>query len=142
MTIVVWTPEAMAADRLSTRGDTNYYLRKLWRVGNEVIGLAGGSDYCVALLAWFQAGAKLEDWPRWQDKDDYAIALVARQGKCFLYDRTPHPIEILQDFCAIGSGREVALGALSQGASAVDAVASAIIWTNTCGGAIDREALV
>ena len=68
MTIIVWAPEAMAADRLSTRGDTNYFLRKLWRVGNEVIGLAGGSDYCTPYSPGFKPAPKRKTGPAGKTK--------------------------------------------------------------------------
>ena len=139
MTVVVWTPKGMAADSMMTRGDTIYFVKKLFRVGGKVVGLAGGSDYCTAWLAWYTAGADPEKYPTTQKEEDCAVTMVGDKDSCVLYDRTPYPVEVFQPYAAIGSGREVALGALSQGASAVAAAHSACQWVIGCGGCISTE---
>lgn len=142
MTIIVWTPQAMAADSLACRGDTKMFLRKMHRVGNEVIAAAGTSDYAEAMFSWYRSGARIEDFPKYQEKEDYSILVVGTARRVVHYDRTPYPVELRMPFAAFGSGREVALGALEMGADAYKAALVACKWAAGCGGAIDLEALV
>jgi hypothetical protein len=141
VTVIVWTPDVMATDSLALRGDTHYYVQKLWREGNAVIGLCGSSDYAMAWLAWYRAGRISADYPKCQDKDDYAIAVVAQEGYVYAYDRVPYPVRYEQPFAAWGCGREVALGALAMGASAVQAVEVAGKWCQGVGGPTQSERL-
>ncbi len=141
MTIIVWTPEAMAADTLACRGDTKLYLRKLHRVGNEVIAATGTSDYSEAMFAWYRNGARPEDFPKTQEKDDYSVLIVGTRHRVIHYDRTPYPVELRMPFAAFGCGREAALGALEMGADAHRAVQVACTWIVGCGGKIDVEIL-
>ena len=141
MTIIVWTPTAMAADRLAVRGDTKMYLRKMHRIGNKVIASCGTSDYSEAMFAWYRAGALPEQFPKTQEKDDYSILVVGNAEGVVHYDRAPYPVKLLQPFAAFGCGREAALGALEMGATAHQAVVVACKWISGCGGQIDVEAL-
>lgn len=106
-----------------------------------LIGMSGGSDFCAAFLEWFKAGRPVHDFPESQKHDDYACALVIDGGRVFTYDRTPYPVEMLEPICAIGSGREVALGAMYFGATAAQAVAAAARWMECCGNGIDTMTL-
>lgn len=141
MTVIAFDGRTLAADRRCTRGGTVYATRKIHRVGNLLIGLSGGSDFCVAFLEWFKAGRPCDAFPDTQKHDDYACALVIEGGKAFTYDRTPYPVEMLEPICAIGSGREVALGAMTAGASARDAVLAASRWMECCGNGVDELTL-
>lgn len=137
MTVIAWDGHTLAADRRCTRGGTVYATRKIHRVHQALIGLSGGSDYCAAMLDWFKRGRPLGDFPATQKEQDFACAMVIEGGKVWTYDRTPYPVEMLEPICAIGSGREVALGAMTAGASAADAVAAASRWMECCGNGID-----
>lgn len=141
MTIIVWTPVAMAADRLAGRGDTKLFLRKIHRCGNEVMAATGTSDFSEAMFEWYKRGARPEDFPKTQEKDDYSVLVVGTAEKIVHYDRTPYPVRLLQPFAAFGCGREAALGALEMGATAHQAVVAACKWIIGCGGQIDVEAL-
>lgn len=141
MTVVAWDGKTLAADRRCTRGGTIYSTLKIHRVGDMLVGMSGGTDYCAALLAWFKNGAKPEDWPETQKDPDYACALVIVDGMAFTYDRTPVPVPMLEPICAIGSGREVALGAMTAGATAAESVHIATRWMSDCGNGVDTLTL-
>lgn len=135
--MIAWDGQTLAADRRCTRGGTVYAIRKLHRVGDIIVGLSGGSDFCQTLLSWFEAGRPADAFPETQKHEDYACALFVHDGKVFTIDRSPHPVEMLEPICAIGSGREVALGAMTVGATAVQAVAAASRWCDSCGNGVD-----
>lgn len=143
MTIITWDGKSIAADRLVVRGDTRMYTKKLHRRRNFVIAAAGPSDYAAALEAWWLDGKKIDFYPTYQTKDDYAVLVVAGPDR-FLecYDRTPYPLTFDMEFFAIGSGREAALGAFAMGADAEQAALVACNWIEGCGGGVDVERLV
>lgn len=139
MTVIAWKDGIMAADSVSSRGDTRYYVRKLHRVGNLVVGMSGNTDSCEALLDWFRKGRQIETFPKCQEKDTYACAVFALGGRVYTIDQTPYPSEMLAPFGAIGCGREVAIGAMAAGATATEAIAIASTWCDGCGGPILSE---
>jgi hypothetical protein len=141
MTVIAFDGTTLAADRRCTRGGTVYATLKVHRVGDLLVGLSGGSDFCVAFLEWFKAGRPRDAFPETQKHDDYACALVIEGGKAFTYDRTPFPVPMLEPIVAIGSGREVALGAMTAGATAAEAVLIASRWMDCCGNGIDTLTL-
>lgn len=137
MTVIAFDGKTLAADRRCCRGDTVYSVNKLFRVGKAVVGLAGGSDYALQWVEWFKNGEKVEDFPKIEDTENWLCALVVSEGRILFYDRTPYPLEVFDKFTAVGSGREVALGAMHMGAIAYDAVAAASRWISSCGNGID-----
>lgn len=142
MTCIAWDGKTLAGDRRACRGDTVFTKHKLHRVGSMLVGLAGGSDYCEDLLAWFVGGFKPEAFPATQKTDDFAVALVVDGGRVLMYDRSPIGVEILDAVCAIGSGRDVsgrdvAIGAMHMGATAIEAVEAASRWISSCGNGVD-----
>lgn len=140
MTVIAWKDGLMAADSVSTRGDTRYWVRKLHRIENVVVAMTGNTDHCEALLAWFRAGRPVEKFPESQKHDsNYACAVFAYQGRIFTIDQTPYPAEMLAPFGALGVGRDFAIGALAAGADAVTAVKIACEWGDGCGGPILSE---
>lgn len=139
MTVIAWKDGVMAADSVSSRGDTRYHVKKLHRVENVLAGFAGGTDSAEALLEWFRRGRRPDDFPKSQEKDNFAVAVFALSGKIFTIDQTPYPTQMLAPFGAIGNGREVAIGAMAAGASAEGAVIHACTWCDGCGGPLQIE---
>lgn len=83
------------------------------------------------LVKWINAGSDEEKFPL---KDIGFTALrISKSGEVFFYHDGQFPSGPLRgDFFAVGSGAEYALGAMEQGASAIDAVHIAIkldVWS-------------
>lgn len=126
MTTVVYRDGVMAGDQRVTAGSTrDSSTRKVYRRKDGcVLGGCGAASIVQRFVSWFLAGEK-GPAPSLGDKDDDAQILVVRSPDVVeFYDRFGwHPIS--GKFFAIGSGSDVAFGALEMGASARKAVAIA-----------------
>lgn len=139
MTVIAWDGHVLAADKQATYGDTKRTTTKIFRVNDsEVIALCGSIGAALVLLDWYKSGAQKESWPQQlQDSDDWAQLIIAAANGVRFYDRRPY-FQMLEDpFMAWGLGNEFALGALSMGASAIQAVEIASKWCEGCGMGVD-----
>lgn len=140
MTCIAWDGKTLAADK---RADRGYGLiattTKIHRVGQDLVGHAGSASYSRAMLAWFRAGAKPEDFPAHQRDDDKTVGfmVVSPPGAINAYDMTPYPVTYEDTMFALGTGREFALTAMHLGKSARDAVEIACRLCMNCGNGID-----
>jgi ATP-dependent protease HslVU (ClpYQ) peptidase subunit len=134
----------MASDSQATRGNTKSCAQKLFRRGNVVLGAVGSVDYITAFLNWWDSGQNLAKYPKCQESDDYSIVAEAHSnGTLRIWERSPFPwTPTFAPYYAIGSGREVALGALWMGANAEQAVAAANEFAEGCGGPLQIERLM
>lgn len=73
--------------------------------------------------------------------DDFEGIIVHPDGDTVIVDPTGYPMEIAAPYFTFGSGGPVALGALIQGATAVEAVRIAIKYVPTCGGKVQSVKL-
>ncbi len=125
MSVIAWDGKVLAADRQYICGDTISTAKKIFKLSNgEVLAFCGDLDTGMTMKRWYESGHKIEDWPVdiQNDKDKWCRIIIANPLKIFYFERTPDPVEILDDFMAFGCGREVALGAMAMGATAVQAV--------------------
>jgi hypothetical protein len=89
-----------------------------------------------AFFAWFQDEDD-EKPPLSELKlDDFEAIIVGPDGYVALIDPVGFPMEIHNDFHAIGSGSYIAMGAMAAGASATDAVKYTMSLDTRCGGDI------
>ena len=138
MTTIAWDGRTLSADRQATVGNAVYMANKLHRHDGWLIAYCGDSDAGEEMLAWFRAGAKPEDFPEQQRKDDrFAPLLAIRAGEIRLYERTPHPVRYPPQKFAMGSGRDFALAAMHCGCSAAEAVEVAALFDPGTGFGVD-----
>jgi len=154
MTVIVWNGKTMAADRRATMHGTTLTVQKIWRLEvvpgfeGEILWGASGKAWQVAeMLAWFRAGRPLDKFPASQrDEELFSDILVIERDERGLqpgryrvwhYQRGPEPFEVLSTPCAIGSGRDMALGAMHAGASAGQAVEICCEYESGCGEGVD-----
>lgn len=140
MSVIAWDGVTLAADKRATFGG-NLILTttKIKRVGDWLVGYAGGADFGEQMVAWFRDGADPDKFPASQrDKDDWAGMLVVGHGAPIRrYERTPYPI-FFEDRCiAIGSGRDFAMAAMHLGCDARRAVEVACALDSGCGNGVD-----
>jgi ATP-dependent protease HslVU (ClpYQ) peptidase subunit len=77
----------------------------------------------MEMIRWFTNGAKEDDFPEIQkDEDNGMLMVVTPAGKIQFYEKSYLPVEYENDFAAMGSGRDWALGAMACGKSAIEAV--------------------
>jgi hypothetical protein len=106
------------------RGQRN----KIMRVGGSGTGAGalmatcGDSDMAFSFHKWLEDGENQNALPRIPEKSDFAAIVVYPNGSvvCFTERFLPQPI--IAEFHAMGSGDQLALGAMAMGASAEEAV--------------------
>lgn len=133
MTTIVYRDGIMAADSRAYGGRQSRFLtgvkKKVHRCPDGT--LVGGSSSLPGavdtVLEWFWNGGKIESFPG-PVPESFSLLVVKPDGSAYFYDDSLHisgPIKA--DFYTIGSGMDVALGALSMGATASQAVDIACI---------------
>lgn len=125
MTVVAYTRGVMAADSSCFIGDTAVHpAKKIWQVGGGLVGCAGDLYAMVAFVRWLLDGAIDEDYPNLS----FEAIVVDPSGRVRAYDGgNPEPFDVKVPYCAIGSGRDFALGAMHAGADARGAVKAATV---------------
>lgn len=143
MSCIAWDGYTLAADKRASLGTLIRTTTKIYRSGDALIGYAGGADFSEQMRAWFDRGAKPDDFPESQrDKEDWAGLLVIRKGQPIArYERTPYPVYFDDKQFAIGCGRDFALAAMYLGKTAREAVEVAIALDSGCGNGIDTLTL-
>lgn len=109
--------------------------KKIWRVGKCLIGFAGDITAGLAFVEWFRAGADDADCYPWSEEIETLVVCPGGEMRIY-YTNSMEPLVYSkrEKYIAIGSGLDVALGAMHQGASAVEAIRAAIKHnTNTKG---------
>lgn len=145
MTVVAYRNGIMAADRQITFGDTAHMLfeHKVRAFVSDgcpcVIGTSGHIAPAVAFMDWICNGRKGGEFKiNIEDEDFVAYEYCTYGAKPILrYWQNNRPFnEDPANYCAIGSGRELALGAMEAGATAIEAVRAANKHSLYCGGGI------
>lgn len=136
MTIIVYRDGILAADTAIWRGCI--YVgdaQKITKTNDGIlVGAAGNAMECEAFRKW-AAGNRRSAWK--PQNDDFNGLLIEPSGMVSQYSGLNKvPCNIEYPFHAIGYGYEIAYGALDMGASAYDAVKSAILRHAYCGGNI------
>lgn len=123
----------MAADgRVTDEGDIcSECDRKIFRHKNELFGVAGNADECDALLAWFRRGRK----GRKPGSRHSSFMYVGTDGVPYVSTEgsRPTPFDLPR---AIGSGKDLAMGAALAGVGAREAVHIAMRRDTRTGGKV------
>lgn len=129
----------MAGDTQAEYGGTRYQLPKIFKIddplGQYVLyGAAGNYGEIQAVREWLDAGAPESTKP---SVDDYGGLVVDKYNNLFKLEKGLYFIPIYADFFAVGSGRDVAFGALDNGATVMQAIESAIKFDIYTGGNVE-----
>ena len=140
MTCIAWDGRMLAADRQATNAGMRRVVSKL-RLLPDSLWMTGTGDASILaeMMAWFEAGANVEKFPKRQASDDGGAFLVVRRAEILVYERGPIPLPLHPDnkIAAWGSGRDYAIGAMEMGADAAKAVEIACRWEVYCGHGVD-----
>lgn len=140
MTVIAWDGRTLAGDKLSTDGTSRRTSTKVVRAKNgALMGACGDASRCREIEAWYDLGAKPENFPPSQRiADTAAWLLVVEPGPVLKYFQvTPYPLLLEDEQFAMGSGRDYAMAAMYLGKSAAESVAVAIALCPECGNGID-----
>jgi ATP-dependent protease HslVU (ClpYQ) peptidase subunit len=124
MTTIAFRDGVMAGDRAVKAGnvfihDTTKVVRR--PLDGALCGTCGMSALGAEFRRWFLAGEQ-GDRPNMGEGDEDIQAMIARaDGKIEMHDRLGWSL-CESEFVALGSGQELALGAMAMGASAMQAV--------------------
>lgn len=142
MTTVVCNREYMASDSQISRSNlTVGGIAKLFRgPDGSVLGLCGTWVVGAGLIDWLcgraDAPPSLID-----DEDDWNVLWLRRDGLWLIEDRSFRLVPAGADAYAIGSGAQLALGAMAMGATPQQAVKVAAQFDMYTGGRIKTMAL-
>ena len=139
MTTIAFDGGIIAADSRAVSGGliSNDRVEKIIVKGEVVFAIAGTFCMFRPLINWFVAGGDIATVPTGGSEDNDCTSFIAYSGgRCLQYNpKLPYP-DIIHPPFAWGTGREVALGAMLAGKSAVEAVKIAATLDPGTGGAI------
>lgn len=140
MTTVAYANGIIATDSQITRGDTIEFGRKLFKVNGTIIALTGDVYAGRRFVQWYKTA---DEDAQFSDGDDFECLLLSKKG-LFTIDRRLTPIKVRLyrgGFFAIGSGSGFALGALRNGADAVQAIKTACEFDVSTSGKVQSARL-
>ena len=142
MTCIAANRKEMAGDSQVSFGAAMYRARKLHRIGDAIVGVAGDAGHTTKFLAWFRRECPADEVGMTLDEDHQFNALVLRPTGLWFYSDCTEPDFVRDQFIAIGCGAEFAIAAMALGKSPREAVALACKLSPSCSPPIDVETLV
>lgn len=130
MTTIAYRNGIIAADTgLTDNGLRDAQIEKIAkREDGSVAGAAGAAWWIVAFLEWFKNGG---EQPHMPVESSFSVALVVdKRRRVTMYESTKGMTRVYlvkAPYHSIGSGREVALGAMFTGAHPKDAIKAAML---------------
>lgn len=145
MTTIAVRDGIMAADTRGTVNGLIFEARKLHRVFDSIVGIAGNAGDGGQFVDWLRGGGDMKAPPAFvsyndQDGPDFD-ALVLDAGGVTLWTQYFQPLKLLGPYFAIGSGAMAAMAAMEMGADAETAVAIAMKVDLHTGGDVEVEGL-
>lgn len=145
MTVIVVRDGVMAADTLVV-GNGNVaagHIKKIRKMSDGwILGCAGALGNIVKFFDYWE----LPDEEKNIDEmnfDGLEVLIIDPKGEVsYMESHSKYPMQITDDFFTIGSGSEVAMGALEAGATAEEAVRIAMKRVISCGGDLTSIRLV
>ena len=139
MTVIAYRAGILAADSLTCAHGTRVgTAKKIWRGGDgTLLALCGSRCEAADFLEWFLAGER----GRPPGGEDWGGTLIRPDGAVFNINASGRMTSVEAEFHTNGAGGFIALGAMDRGATAIEAVESAIRWSTDCGGPVQFERL-
>lgn len=138
---VVMASDSLMSDSLGIISSTKFkkiYKKQLPDGTPILVGGAGDIGSIFAFVDWIDVGMDNEDYP--YDFCEHYNFIVATRSKVFSYEGYHRPIEI--EFpTSIGSGADLALGAMANGATPQEAIKIAIKYDTGSGGRVQTLTL-
>ena len=147
MSVVVIRNGIIAADTGGLMGGLKVSAGKLRRDGDTVIGWAGNWSHGMLFARWYFEGSDLENLPEFHNQEEGGVdfcAIVFDPGGWAYWDQGfvgDRDMADRNEYMAIGSGEEAAMGALHMGATAVQAVGAACATIGGCSLPVEWEAV-
>ncbi len=137
MTTIAWDGKTLAADRrVNFSGISDAQTTKIVKTDKGLCGAAGITSLCSAFKRWFEAGEEGEHPSLKVDNEISTAVIIRPDGRMFLYDSYGWS-EIYAKHYAMGSGWEIAIGAMKAGKTAEEAVLIAAKLDGNTGDEVD-----
>ncbi len=145
MSVIVIRDGIIAADTGASFGDVLLKSNKLSKSDGVSIGIAGNWVQGRLFTEWYFNGADMSNLPAFNntpgDKPAFVALVLKHDGSWEFWTeefyRDTDMCE-MNNYMAIGSGKEIALGALHMGASAVEAAEAACAASSSCSTPIEH----
>ncbi len=144
MTTITYKDGVVAFDTLVTQGHTiighDHHKARLFTFDSHsiIVGAAGVAGTCEKCFNWARTNFSSEHKPQEEALENLDGFIVDNKGRKFLINGNFAPFEISTDILALGSGSDIALGAMLNGASAIEAVKLAAKYNIGTGGKIKQ----
>lgn len=136
MTTIVFKKGVMAGDSQITDGNHNFsQVQKVFKLDGYLLGVAGTFSECQGYKSWIETSMDMKVFPEETEVDGCALLYDTNKELLYLLEKN-EKIILGDEFVAIGSGAQFAIGALEQGASAKKAVQVASKYDVYTGGDI------
>jgi len=134
LTTIAYRAGVLAADTLHTwNGTRDLYEPKAWRVGDKLVAASGSTSLIMRFREWVAAGMEGESPMHGVEKGGNGLVVTADGVTCFdIHGSWP----VREEHYALGSGSDIATGAMAMGATAEEAVRAAIRFDTGSGGEI------
>ncbi len=141
MTTIAVRDGVMAADTQGQETNKLCRAKKLFRLSNGgIVGFSGVWTDGKLFVDWYDAGANIDEPPKWRIQDGEIVdfnALVLKPSGTYLWSYNLVEDEMLDAFWAIGSGSAAALAAMYLGCGAESAVNIAMKVDPLTGGCVE-----
>jgi len=120
MTTVAWDGKIIAADSQTVEDNLRglHHETKILKHEGNIYAFAGTVVTCYEVIEWLKKGGKKSKAP---DVVDSFSVMHFKDGKCWLYCESTTPHQVLPPY-TMGTGKELALGAILAGSNARKAV--------------------
>jgi ATP-dependent protease HslVU (ClpYQ) peptidase subunit len=139
MTVIAFDGTSMAADKMNYNGFTTL-VTKVRLINGMLVGIAGRTVLVQLLFKWAENGFSEKTMPASQkEAEGWATIMCVMPNKEIRIYENSHTYWVCErKYHAIGSGGELAIGALANGKNtAKEAVDIAIEHAPFCGGGVD-----
>lgn len=136
MTCIAFDGRYVATDKMACSGTRLATGIKMVVADRKVLAWCGDYSHGVAMMQWYTAGCTPAELPP-STEDRWASLYVFERGetiRCF--EAKTHPIILLDEIMGAGTGGLCALGAMSAGKSAEEAVKIATRWCDGVGNGV------
>ena len=123
MTTIAYRNGILAADTgVYSNGFCEARVSKIRKVLAGLVGSSGNASHFKQFYTWVATNSE-RDRPKLDREDSFDGIHVKPDGSIFIYDRFMVAIPIHNtEFYALGSGREIAMGAMAMGAAPAEAI--------------------
>lgn len=144
MTTIAVSRSEMAADSRTANEDgliISDETQKIVRIGGDIIGCEGDDDYITEFLTWYDGDFSPQGRPEGIEHNQFAAVVLTAGGQLIKYFARCYPLVHSGPWLTLGSGQDIATGALAMGATPKQAVEIACRYNVWTGGPVVVERL-